>query len=786
MRRLFIGLFLLSLANLVAELSLIRVFDALFYPTYSYMIITSALFGFGLAGVFATLKPLSREASTNHTLSKLAIFFSFFVLLILPVMNGLSLYLNRATTSPFALFIYLSIMYLILLAPFFFAGLAIAYLVSNYSADIQSLYFSDLLGAAMGSIIIIPIIPIIGPGGLLISAAALGFFASCVFSESIPRTWIFMVIGISLMLLPILYSPKYFDFKEHQDKRGVKWARLNGKIEKTVWDPVSKIDVIDYDTIRYIAYDGGSQTSLFYPFDGDFRHLRENIASDLDTHFWQRGVLASHFLKRDTKQDVLIIGSAGGQEIKAALMYGAEHVDGVEMVSAVVNLGRNDYANYIGNLFQHPKVKVIIGEGRSFLRASEKEYDIIQIFSNYTSSSVAAGTGAMATDYLQTVEAYKEYFTHLSDNGILHINHFAYPRMVSTAAMAWSQLGRTDFQDHVMVFTYSEDETLPTFLVKMQPWKPEEYEEIKTFFENQFPGDPGVYRLVEDAFHPDNTLLSPEYYSGKISDNLIKKSESRVFPPTDNRPFFNFLDKSIFISVKDLSKLAQASLDKLTAVVLINITGLVFFFYGTLFILIPLIFSGAGRSHWPNKTRTLIYFSSLGSGFIIIEFVLIQKFMQIVGSPLHTYSTVIFVLLLSAGLGSYVSKKLNLSPNHRYYLPFFGILVAGSLLTVIHPYLYNFLLSLPLSARIISVSLLMFPLGIFMGMPFPLGILALKNQPVGAIAWAWGMNGLFTVGGGLIAIMMSIQLGFNFSFIIALLFYIIALINYPRIRKNLI
>ena len=87
-------------------------------------------------------------------------------------------------------------------------------------------------------------------------------------------------------------------------------------------------------------------------------------------------------------------------------------------------MGKNEYSNYIGALFRHPLVSVYIGEGRSFLRSSDKRYDIIQIFSNHTSSSVAAGTGAIATNYLQTSDAYREYFSHLSENGILHINHY--------------------------------------------------------------------------------------------------------------------------------------------------------------------------------------------------------------------------------------------------------------------------------------------------------------------------------------------------------------------------
>jgi spermidine synthase len=110
------------------------------------------------------------------------------------------------------------------------------------------------------------------------------------------------------------------------------------------------------------------------------------------------------------------------------------------MVRTVVGLVRGPYADYGGRIFLDPRVQVYGAEGRSFLRASRKSYDIIQIHSNHTSSSVAAGTGAMAPNYLQTADAYREYFTHLGPDGILHINHFGFVRMLHRQ-LAWRQMG---------------------------------------------------------------------------------------------------------------------------------------------------------------------------------------------------------------------------------------------------------------------------------------------------------------------------------------------------------
>src|SRR4030095_2863226 len=116
--------------------------------------------------------------------------------------------------------------------------------------------------------------------------------------------------------------------------------------------PISKIDVVEqreldpatgqpkpFTVRKHIAYDGGTQSSHVFPFDGDYPRLRRVIERDeepLVGHFWHRGVLASPFVKRDSNQRVLVIGSAGGQETKAALTYGAESVDAVELVGTVV------------------------------------------------------------------------------------------------------------------------------------------------------------------------------------------------------------------------------------------------------------------------------------------------------------------------------------------------------------------------------------------------------------------------------------------------------------------
>ena len=779
-------LMLLAIASLVTEISLIRVFDVLFYPNISYMIITCSLFAYGLAGVFSIVKPLPLERNQQKEFGKLSVLLAVSIAAILPLLNLLPFDLNKLSTEPVRQLLYFGVVYLALAMPFFLTGLVFSAVFTAYPQRIQLLYFWDLTGAAFGSVLVIPLISLIGPGGLLLLGAGLSLIASALFMNNKLWTLVTSVISLALFMVPIAYAPHYFDFKEHQGKRGVKIARERGMIEKTIWDPISKIDIINYGNLRYIAYDGGSQTSLFYPFNGDFQTLRKNLPNELTHHFWQRGVLVSHFLKDGTHPNVLVIGSAGGQEIKAALMYGAQHVDGVEMVGSVVQLGKNEYSNYIGALFQHPLVSVHIGEGRSFLRSSDKRYDIIQIFSNHTSSSVAAGTGAIATNYLQTSDAYREYFSHLSENGVLHVNHFYYPRMITTAALAWSQVGRSHFEKHVVVYENDQDETLPTLLIKMQPWSSDELERVKQFFSADFPGEEIKYRLVVDPISPENNSIPLTYFYGNLPPGAIRSSEGQIEPATDDRPYFNLYEKTLNpFKNGAIQDIRHSFADSPQGVVTLYMTGIAAIFYALIFILVPLFFSSVGREKWPNKLNSLLYFSCLGAGFIIIEFVFIQMFMHLIGSPLYTYSTVLFTMLLSAGLGSMTSGRWKITPNYRWFIPFVGILSATAFMLVIYPNTRDVFLSMPLPLRMSIAFILIFPAGFFMGMPFPLGILTLQSQPKGSIAWAWGMNGLFTVIGGLFAIVSSVQWGFNITLLVACVLYALAFWVFLRMRSIL-
>lgn len=782
-----IAVFLVSMVTLIVELTLARLFDVLLNTNISYLVLTCVVFSLGLSGVYVAIKPMSDVSAIAARLRVFLFLYAVSLLISIWVINTLPFDLERVGEEPVRQILCFGGLFLVLIVPFVFAGMVFSYLFSAYARHIQLLYCFDLVGAAIGSIAIIPLLPHLGPGGILILSGALMLLCTTLFLRSKRNQLLGCLLAAIVGVSGIVGGDDWFAFRYHYDKRDVLTDIAAGKLEFSTWDPISKIDVIARDShIKHIAYDGGSQSSHFFQFDGDYSALRDRVLQEGETgkNFWGVMELGSHYLLRDTGQEVLVIGAAGGKETKAALMYGASRVDAVELVGTVIDLGKNQYADFIGQVYNNPKVNAITGEGRSYLRGSDKKYDIIQIFSNHTSSSIASGTGALSTTYLQTVEAYKEYFTHLTQGGILHINHHIYPRMVVTAAQAWKELDRSDFGRHVLVYSFS-DTTLPTMLIKNLPWTEAEVGTMDDLYLNTYEGVHRRYKKVENPLQPGKGFLAAEFYEGDLPKAMQEAIPYHVGITTDDRPYFNQLRKSISILTVDPEKYVNESIAGILnsqlrkGIVPMDLIHLMILpLYAVVIIILviwlPMRFSQVGREAWPHKFSTLLYFSCLGFGFILIEVVLIQIFMKLVGSPLYTYSVVLFGMLFGAGVGSFSSDRLGISPSRRWYVPFIGIFISILVFLLAKDVIFEMFLSDTLVVRVFIALMMILPMGFFMGMPFPVGILSIKNLPKGAVAWAWAINGIFTVVGGYSAIIISLFAGFTYALLVGGLAYVVA------------
>ena len=92
-------------------------------------------------------------------------------------------------------------------------------------------------------------------------------------------------------------------------------------------------------------------------------------------------------------------------------------------------------------------------------------------------------------------------------------------------------------------------------------------------------------------------------------------------------------------------------------------------------------------------------------------------------------------------------------------------------------------LDLPFLARAAIVLVLLAPVSVALGLPFPLGLSRMGHS--GFLPWAWGLNGAFSVVATPLATLIGTELGYDGVLLLALVLYGSIIVSFPPIRKNL-
>jgi len=169
----------------------------------------------------------------------------------------------------------------------------------------------------------------------------------------------------------------------------------------------------------------------------------------------------------------------------------------------------------------------------------------------------------------------------------------------------------------------------------------------------------------------------------------------------------------------------------------------------------------AEHRHQKRKTsRIFLYFALLGVAFLFVEIPLIQRWILLLGQPIYAFTTVVGVLLLSSGVGSAMAGAEWLPKRLA-----FGLLVLLALIvSLMMPLLSDLILGWPLWARQGAAFISLAPLGLLMGLPFPLGLawLAEREYAPQWTPWAWAINGCASVVASVLAAIVTLSFGFTF------------------------
>jgi MFS family permease len=206
-------------------------------------------------------------------------------------------------------------------------------------------------------------------------------------------------------------------------------------------------------------------------------------------------------------------------------------------------------------------------------------------------------------------------------------------------------------------------------------------------------------------------------------------------------------------------------------------------------LLLPFV---AIREEWralPKKGWTALYFASLGLGFMAFEIPMIQKLTLFLGYPTYTLTVTLFGLLVFSGIGSLLSERY---AGHRRRA--LGILTAVIVAIAIFTRtgldpLLHVMFGLPLGLRVLVALFWLAPIGVCLGAYMPVGLAAVarlagEQRAPEYAAWAWAVNGFFSVIGSMLVTIFAMTFGFPTVLLGATLLYVFAALVLARLDAS--
>lgn len=785
-KRSMIAIFLVALATLMFEL---LVNKALAFSTWSglgYMIIGSAIFGYSIAGVVIAIWKPHEKYRVDRLLGYASIGLAVAMLAAYVVMNVVPFGFGNMYYAPVANLVYFTVWYLVLLIPFSLSGFIIALLLTVFKDQSNRLYGSDLIGAGIGCLIVVPLFPMFGAAGIYAVCAAIAAACAVVFTAGKIR-WLTVaaLAGIAGLIAFTPVAESVYPVKSHDIKRERAEHFRAGYIQNSQWSFLSKIEVaIVPDRERSLIWiDGGLMQSDLDMFNGNWEEERQR----------QRGSgPASIAYRLRPRENALIIAPAGGREVRVALAWNAGRVTAVELDPSIVALVHDELNDYLGGIYRDPRVRIVNDEGRSFVRRSQEKYDVIQFISAYSKGAAQTGAVDMVSSYLVTSEAFQDYLDHLAPEGVLSVSYASSLRLFISLWHALEARGLDPTERIVMIHNDSSTLTPNTILVKLSPFTADELAVIRGIVTDRMPVNYAPASLMADVdrapglvSQPKTRRLIEEFLATPAGarGDFYDRFPYRLWPVTDNQPYYmqwryigvdvsrspdrlteeieDQIDKREFIPLIPLSEAAQ--------IVILLEAGLL----AALFLIFPLFKFKSDGIRTRSQKLALLYFLSLGIAFIWVEVVFLKAFILFLGSPVYSIAVVLFAMLVSAGLGSFYSERLRGTLASKLSFIGAGLVLISLAVAFVYPSLLQAFLGMSLLGRALVAVALMAPVGFVLGMPFPVGLSVLAKANPQSIPWAWAMNGYATVVGISSAALIAMRTGYTMLILLSLVVYLL-------------
>ncbi len=778
------AVFILSFSSFGFEVLLTRFFSITQWNHLSFMVISLVLFGFAAGGTLLNILDTRLRVWKNSLFSSRSIMIFIFLYVLTSI--GAFTFINNIPLDYFRLpfepvqFFYLCSTYLVLSLPFLITGLMISMSYAVIPEKTGYIYAASMAGSAIGAAFPVPALGFLNEGQLILIISTVPLIILPFFSSG-KRDQKKIPLPAAVLLAAVIPAAMIFitDITKFGDIKPSAYKSLSRtllypdtRISESSYSIRGRTDLVSSPYIRFapglsLKYTDKlpDQRAVFR--DGDHRFVLYDPSGGNDFSFAKSTLSYFGYNLNNGHENVLIIQKGGGLAIPCAAASGARNITVVEQNPVLSKIISKAY-----------RFKTVNMNHQVFLAKSKSLYDIIHI-ENWGTSLI--GSTSLTQEYSFTINAFKRYYKHLTENGIIIISRkLLLPpsdsvRMWASAYESLRALHVRDPAHHIIILRNWDTFTM---LITARP--SQNFTSLKTladqlnfdivYCHGMSKDTANRYHVYDSPFHYLEIEKLAKAYQEGAGKRYFQYSFLDIKPQTDNRPF-----PSRFLKWSRIDELYRSLGDRfyslyLSGEIIISIVFVQAICISAIFLVLPAVVNRKKTSVIP--VSAMIYFFSIGAGFIFLELFFLKTFILLFDNPTISFIIACSGIMVFSSVGGLISMRSD--PKHLRMI-LIGLTGILFILLFTHQSLIHMFLNLSVPMQYFAAFLLMAPCSILLGFPFPIGMQYFLKLP-SQRTYAWALNGCASVLTCIISAQIAISIGISMILIFGMTSYLVAII----------
>jgi spermidine synthase len=779
----YAGVFVVAASTLVLEILMTRITSVVAWYHLAFFVISLAMLGMTAGAVIVFVQPV-RFAAERVPERLVQGCLALAIATPVAVAAALSIPLGPITSTQgfLAMLGYGGA----LAVPFTISGVVLTLALTRAGLPPGRVYGVDLVGAAAGCVLVIPLLAVVdAPSATFVAGAGAALAGLCFASArtdsgAAKARRRAAIVAVLLAVGGILNANAGDPLVRPRWVKG--WPEIPELYAYSGWTTYSRVTVdktVDAPPLlwapsrtmppelgvpipqRGIKIDGAAGTTMA-ALDTDPTDDRPGSAEMHAYLEWDVTSFA-HLLRPDGP--AAVIGVGGGRDVVEAVRVGHDPVVGIELNDLIVRLHEETMRDFSG-IVDLPGVELVADEARSYLARDERRYQVITMSLIDTWAATGAGAYALSENGLYTVEGWRIFMSRLDAGGIFTVSRWYKPdspgetaRMLALAMETLWRMGAEDPRRHVMML---QNQNIATLLVCRDPFTAADIDRLQKEAVMR-----GYNMLLTPRKMPVNPMLRALAERSDRAE-MWRWASSQVLdftPPTDERPFFfNMLRPGTWLaSGETKSDLDYAFLGNLHATQTLVYATLASALLTVLAILGPLWTRRRSLAGIPalQLLAACLYFALIGLGFMFVEMGLLSRLNVFLGHPTLALAVLLGGIILFTGIGSLASGRLDPTrPRVALLYPLVPAVLVLGVALVLDPAMHRFAAASTGLRVVIGIALVATP-ALGLGLGFPLGLRLVERLRADLGPWMWGVNGACGVVASGLALTSSMAWGIS-------------------------